>query len=79
MLTRKYDPSLPYRYLRYGRMSSERQNPRSPDQQFDTIEALRTRLGHPWVLVRTYRDDGISGRYLKKRLGLQACRLEGFI
>ena len=72
MLTRKYDPSLPYRYLRYGRMSSERQNPRSPDQQFDTVEALRTRLGHPWVQVKTYRDNGISDRYLKKRTGFQA-------
>lgn len=72
MLTRKYDPAQPYRYLRYGRMSSERQNPRSPDQQFDTIDTLRTRLGYPWVHVKTYRDDGISGRYMKKRAGLQA-------
>jgi DNA invertase Pin-like site-specific DNA recombinase len=72
MLNRKYDPTQPYRYLRYGRMSSEKQNPRSPDQQFDTIDALRTRLGYPWVHVKTYRDDGISGRYMKKRPGLQA-------
>jgi len=72
MLTRKYDPAQPYRYLRYGRMSSEKQNPRSPDQQFDTIDTLRARLGHPWVHVKTYRDDGISGRFLKKRLGFQA-------
>jgi hypothetical protein len=36
MLNRKYDPTQPYRYLRYGRMSSEKQNPRSPDQQFVT-------------------------------------------
>lgn len=72
MLTRKFDPARPYRYLRYGRMSSERQNPRSPDQQFDTIDTLRTRLGYPWVHVKTYRDDGVSGRYMKKRPGLQA-------
>ena len=38
MLNRKFDPAQPYRYLRYGRMSSEKQNPRSPDQQFDTIQ-----------------------------------------
>lgn len=72
MLTRKYDPAQPYRYLRYGRMSSERQNPRSPDQQFDTIDTLRTRLGYPWVHVKTYRDDGVSGRYVSRRAGLQA-------
>jgi DNA invertase Pin-like site-specific DNA recombinase/uncharacterized protein (DUF433 family) len=72
MLTRKYDPTQPYRYLRYGRMSSEKQNPRSPDQQFDTVETTRTRLGYPWVQVKTYRDDGISGRFIRKRTGLQA-------
>jgi DNA invertase Pin-like site-specific DNA recombinase len=71
MLTRKYDPTQPYRYLRYGRMSDPKQNPRSPDQQFDTIETTRTRLGYPWVQVKTYRDDGISGRYSKKRSGFQ--------
>lgn len=72
MLTRKYDPTQPYRYLRYGRMSNPKQNPRSPDQQFDTIEDRRTRLVYPWLHVKTYRDDGISGRYMKKRPGFQA-------
>lgn len=72
MLIRKYDPMQPYRYLRYGRMSDPRQNPRSPDQQFETIEDLRTRLGYPWVQVKTYRDDGISGRYSKKRPAFQS-------
>ncbi len=71
MLTRKFDPTQPYRYLRYGRMSSEKQNPRSPDQQFDTAEDVRTRLRYPWVHVKTFRDDGISGRFMKKRPGLQ--------
>lgn len=72
MLIRKYDPTQPYRYLRYGRMSDPKQNPRSPDQQFDTVETTRTRLGYPWVHVKTYRDDGISGRYMRKRTGLQS-------
>ena len=37
MLERKYDPSLPYMYVKYGRMSDARtQNSRSPDQQFAT-------------------------------------------
>ena len=72
MLERKYDPTLPYRYVRYGRMSDPRQNRRSPDQQFDTIEATLVRSGYPWHCVATYRDDGISGRYLRKRPGLQS-------
>jgi DNA invertase Pin-like site-specific DNA recombinase len=71
MLIRRYDPTRPYRYLRYGRMSNPGQNARSPEQQFDTVEATRARFGYPWVLVKTCRDDGISGQYLKKRPGLQ--------
>src|ERR1700761_59806 len=72
MLERKYDPKLPYRYARYGRMSDPRQNRRSPDQQFDTIDATLARSGYPWKCVASYRDDGISGRYLRKRRGLQS-------
>lgn len=71
MLNRRYDPTLPYRYLRYGRMSDPKQNKRSPDQQFATIEEERGRCAYPWQHVTTYRDDGISGRYLRKRPGYQ--------
>jgi site-specific DNA recombinase len=71
MLERKYDPTLPYRFARYGRMSDPKQNKRSPDQQFATIDETLERCGYPWVCVATYRDDGISGRYLRKRLDLQ--------
>ena len=71
MLHRSFDPRRPHRYLRYARMSSDHQNARSPDQQFDTIDHLVRRLGHPWVHVRDYRDDGISGRYLRKRVDFQ--------
>jgi hypothetical protein len=71
MLDRKYDPTLPYKYVAYGRMSDPRQNKRSPDQQFITITETITRCGYPWVCVGTHRDDGISGQYLRKRLGLQ--------
>jgi hypothetical protein len=52
-------------------MSDPKQNKRSPDQQFATIEETITRCGHPWRHVRDYRDDGVSGRYLRKRPGLQ--------
>jgi DNA invertase Pin-like site-specific DNA recombinase len=71
MLHRSFDPHRPHRYLRYARMSSDKQNARSPDQQFDTIDHLVRRLGHPWVHVRDYRDDRISGRYLSKRRDFQ--------
>jgi DNA invertase Pin-like site-specific DNA recombinase len=71
MLERKYDPTQAYRYVCYGRMSDPRQNKRSPDQQFNTIGETIARDGRPWKRVATYRDDGVSGRYLRKRPGLQ--------
>jgi DNA invertase Pin-like site-specific DNA recombinase len=72
MLKRRIDFTLPLRFVKYGRMSSDQQNPRSPEQQFDEIDLTIKRTGHRWVLVRTYRDDGISGRLLRKRAGFQA-------
>jgi DNA invertase Pin-like site-specific DNA recombinase/DNA-binding CsgD family transcriptional regulator len=71
VLERKYDPAQPYRYAMYGRMSDPRQNKRSPEQQFATIEETIRRLGFPWRHVRTYRDDGVSGRFIRRRRGLQ--------
>jgi DNA invertase Pin-like site-specific DNA recombinase len=70
MLDRKFDPTQPYRFARYGRMSDPRQNKRSPDQQFTTIDETIARCNYPWVAVAAYRDDGVSGRYLRKRDGL---------
>lgn len=67
MLKTYFDPSLPHRYCRYGRMSTDRQNPRSVDQQYDTIDSTLERTGYPWVHVTDYRDDGKSGRYIRKR------------
>ncbi len=32
MLESTYNPTLPYRFARYGRKSDPRQNKRSPDQ-----------------------------------------------
>jgi DNA invertase Pin-like site-specific DNA recombinase len=55
----------------YLRMSSDEQNPRSPQQQRDTIEATIRRLGLPWVVVKVYVDEAISGRYLRRRTGFQ--------
>lgn len=69
MLKRELDYSKSYRYVCYARMSSDSQNKRSPDQQFDTINGILKRAGYSWVLVRTYRDDGISGRLVRERPG----------
>src|SRR5436190_6993204 len=71
MLKNTFNPNLPLRYLRYGRMSSDQQNPRSPAQQFDTIEATKKRCGYPWRHVADYRDDAIKGAFVQKRPGLQ--------
>src|SRR5438552_722843 len=71
MLKNTFNPNLPLRYVRYGRMSSDQQNPRSPEQQYDTIEATKTRCGYPWQHVADYRDDAIKGAFVQKRPGLQ--------
>ena len=69
MLNTNLDWTKPYQYVRYGRMSSDMQNPRSPEQQFDTIAGVIRRAGYPWVHLTDYRDDGKSGRYMRKRPG----------
>jgi site-specific DNA recombinase len=70
MITTKFDPDKPLRYVDYGRMSDEDQNPRSPDQQFAEIgREIKRQSRHNWVRVKRFRDDGISGRYTRKRPG----------
>jgi DNA invertase Pin-like site-specific DNA recombinase len=71
MLKRLFEPLKPLLVVLYLRMSSDDQNPRSPQQQRDTIEATLQRLGYPWTIVKVYTDEGISGRYLRRRQGFQ--------
>jgi DNA invertase Pin-like site-specific DNA recombinase len=71
MFEQKYDRKLPYRYVCYGRMSSSRQNPRSPEQQFDTIAENIRRESYPWIFVDSFRDDAISGRFVYRRPGFK--------
>ena len=71
MLHRTFDPKKPFRVVLYLRMSTTQQNPRSPDQQRDTIEAAFRRLGYPWVVVAVYTDAGISVRLVSKRPGVR--------
>ncbi len=71
MIKSDFDPQKPYTYVSCARMSDPGQNPRSPDQQFITIEETKKRCGYPWRHLESYRDDGVSGRYLRKRKGFQ--------
>ena len=73
MINTTFDPDLPLLYVRYGRMSDDEQNPRSPDQQFDDIDRTKRKYRRDnWVQVKEYRDDAISGRYKRKRPGFRA-------
>lgn len=71
MLKRFYDWKLVHRVIIYLRMSSDQQNPRSPDQQLEQIKRRLAALGYKWIIVKIYRDDAKSGRYLHKRPGYQ--------
>lgn len=67
MLKRKFDPNRPYRVVLYLRVSSGRQNPRSPDQQEAEIRRKIANRGLPWIVVAVYRDDAVSGRLQRRR------------
>lgn len=71
MLKRTFDPKLVYRVVVYLRMSSDQQNKRSPEQQLDEIQKRLKAMGYNWIIVKIYRDDAKSGRYLRKRQGYQ--------
>lgn len=63
MIRPQFDPKNKYTCVVYLRMSSDKQNPRSPDQQLATIQETLKRLRLNWRIVAIYRDDAISGRY----------------
>lgn len=76
MLHRSMNPELAYQALNYLRMSDPHQNPRSPEQQDDVIRRRILALARDWQIIKTFRDDGVSGRYLRKRPGFQQMMLE---
>lgn len=57
-----FSPSDPHSCVIYGRMSSDMQNPRSPDQQEREIRKKVKQLNVPWNIVKVYSDSAISGR-----------------
>ena len=67
MLKSGIDLTKPLQIVLYLRMSSDDQNPRSPEQQRATIMATIQRLGLPWVGVKVYTDSGVSGKLVRKR------------
>jgi site-specific DNA recombinase len=71
MLKHRFNPLKSLLVVLYLRMSSDDQNPRSPQQQRDTIKATLQRMGYPWIIVNAYTDEAISGRYLRRRVGFQ--------
>ena len=71
MIKRTFDPRKPLKVVYYLRMSNDAQNPRSPDQLRDTIDAAVRRNGFPWTTVAIYKDSGISGRLLRGRPDFQ--------
>ncbi len=72
MIETKYEQGNPYQVVCYGRMSTDKQNVRSPDQQFASIKEKIALARLPWIIIKDYRDDGLSGRLVKTRPGLQA-------
>jgi DNA invertase Pin-like site-specific DNA recombinase len=70
MIRRKLDLNRAMDVVLYGRMSTDDQNERSPDQQFAEIRFEVDRQRKPWNIIGEFRDDGISGRLVQKRPGL---------
>lgn len=71
MIKHQFNPHLPHRAVEYGRMSTESQNKRSPDQQSREIRITIKRTGYNFDVFKSYRDEGISGRLLRDRIGYQ--------
>jgi len=76
MLKRVFDPKLVYLVVVYLRMSSDRQNPRSPDQQLEEIKRRLKALGYKWIILKVYRDNAITGKVLGKRRAYQQMMLD---
>ncbi|MEI8383955.1 MAG: recombinase family protein [Planctomycetota bacterium] len=59
------------RYMLYGRVSTDMQNPRSNEQQFQTARETIKRNNLPWIEVNAYSDFAVSGQLTSRRPGLQ--------
>ena len=71
MLKTTFDLRRPYRVVIYARYSDRNQNPRSVDQQIDTVKGEISRQNLPWTIATIYQDAAISGRKTGRRPGFQ--------
>jgi DNA invertase Pin-like site-specific DNA recombinase len=67
MLRRQFNFEQPIDVVMYLRMSSDKQNPNSPAQQRERIEAIIKNRNLPWRVVGIYQDNALSGIYARKR------------
>ena len=67
MLKHKFDHTQPIDVALYLRMSSDKQNPKSPEQQQERIENIINNRDLPWRNVAVYQDDAISGKFARNR------------
>ncbi len=54
----------------YGRMSTDKQNPKSAEDQLREARAFAAK--HGWNVVAEFKDEGISGTKAKRRPGFQS-------
>ncbi|MEK6259894.1 MAG: recombinase family protein [Planctomycetota bacterium] len=71
MIRPSFDLRKQYRVVIYARYSDPNQNPRSIDQQIDSINREIKRQNLPWTVVGIYEDSGLSGRKTRQRPGFQ--------
>ena len=69
MLKRKFKAENPKKTALYLRMSSDKQNPKSPKQQKDRIETIIKNRNLPWRIIAVYQDDAKSGKSVRNRPG----------
>ena len=69
MLKKKLDYTKMMDVAVYLRMSSDQQSSSSPDQQLSEIKSRIDSRNLPWRIVREYRDDAKSGKYVRSRSG----------
>lgn len=67
MIRTKFDPKRRYLCLVYLRMSSDKQNPRSPEQQLATIKETLHLLNLDWIIVAIYREDPQTAKMTRRR------------
>ena len=69
MLRRHFDLTKLLTVVLYLRMSDDKQNPMSPEQQEKMIRSRIKRSGLNVRIVKVYRDDGLTGRMTRNRKG----------